>query len=258
MRPTIITTSWDDGHPLDLHVAELLDRYHLRGTFYVPRSFESGTMTPAQVRALAARFEVGAHTLDHVDLRRTDEARARREIAGSKAWVEDVTGLPCPMFCPPKGRFARRDLRLIREAGYMGVRTVEMMSTDFPRHLEGLAVMPTTVQAHPNGWFGYARNGLKRAALRNLWRSIVHARSAEWPRVVRGLFDLTLRRGGVFHLWGHSWELQENAQWQRLADVLGGLSQLAGRAQALTNGEVCRAVAAPLLRKTSETITIPN
>src|SRR5690348_5067659 len=125
MRPAlVITTSWDDGHPLDLRVAELLCRYNLPGTFYVPRSICTATMTPAQVRELSVGFEIGAHTLHHVDLLGVDATRAREEIAGSKAWVEDVTGRPCPMFCPPRGRFARRDLRLSREAGYVGVRTV--------------------------------------------------------------------------------------------------------------------------------------
>lgn len=44
---TYITTSWDDGHPLDLRVAELLSEYHLQGTFYVPIAAEAGTITPA-------------------------------------------------------------------------------------------------------------------------------------------------------------------------------------------------------------------
>ena len=41
MKPsTCITTSWDDGHPLDLRVAELLAKYGLQGTFYVPMTAE--------------------------------------------------------------------------------------------------------------------------------------------------------------------------------------------------------------------------
>lgn len=33
-KQLIITTSWDDGHPLDLKIAELLDKYGINGTFY--------------------------------------------------------------------------------------------------------------------------------------------------------------------------------------------------------------------------------
>jgi peptidoglycan-N-acetylglucosamine deacetylase len=125
MKPaTFITTSWDDGHPLDLRVAEMLAKYGLSGTFYVPMTAERATMTVAQVRDLSSAFEVGAHTLHHVDLRGAADQIASREIAESKAWLEESTGLPCPMFCPPKGRFFGRHLDMIRKAGYFGVRTV--------------------------------------------------------------------------------------------------------------------------------------
>src|SRR5262245_48889596 len=132
---TYVTTSWDDGHPLDLRVAELLAKHGLRGTFYVPRTSEYGTMTVAQVRELSRAFEVGAHTLRHVDLSGATEHQARQEIAGSRAWLEDSTGAVCPVFCPPKGRYCRRDLDLIREAGFRAMRSVELLSVDFPRPL---------------------------------------------------------------------------------------------------------------------------
>ena len=34
--PPMITTSWDDGHPLDIRLAELLATYGLRGHFMCP------------------------------------------------------------------------------------------------------------------------------------------------------------------------------------------------------------------------------
>ena len=36
-RVAYITTSWDDGHPLDFRVAELLAKYGLPGTFDAAR-----------------------------------------------------------------------------------------------------------------------------------------------------------------------------------------------------------------------------
>src|SRR5437588_7352721 len=82
-----ITTSWDDGHPLDFRVAALLAKYGLRGTFYVPRSAETDTMTVVQLRELSGSFEIGAHTLHHGDLTGATEQQARQEIVDSKAWV---------------------------------------------------------------------------------------------------------------------------------------------------------------------------
>src|SRR5689334_11751921 len=80
MKQTYITTSWDDGHQLDLRVAELLTKYRLHGTFYIPKAAENGTMKAAQVRELSRAFEIGAHTLHHVVLTSTTDQQAWQEI----------------------------------------------------------------------------------------------------------------------------------------------------------------------------------
>ncbi|HLJ96403.1 MAG TPA: polysaccharide deacetylase family protein [Gemmataceae bacterium] len=234
-----ITTSWDDGHPLDFRVAELLAKHGLRGSFYVPRTAPTGTMTAAQVRELSGSFELGAHTVHHVDLTRVTPENARQEIVDAKAWLEDSTGRPCSMFCPPLGRYSVRHLEMIRQAGFGGLRSVELLSLDRPRLQGGLRVLPTTLQAHPHGFAVYARNVIKRRAWRNLWLYVCHGRSRDWPTLVRSLLRQTLQRGGVFHLWGHSWELEATGQWQRLEEVLGFLRQWTHQATALSNGQVC-------------------
>ncbi len=239
----IVTTSWDDGHPSDLRVADLLARYGLRGTFYVPRTCATPTMRAADVRDLAGSFEVGGHTLGHVVLTEAADEEAGREIAGSKAWLEDLTGRPCLMFCPPKGKFARRHLGMIRAAGFAGVRTVELMSLDSPRPAAGLFVMPTTVQAHPHGAGAYARNLGRRAAARNLWLLLLHGRATDWLTLTRRLLARAVRRGGVFHLWGHAWELDAAGQWGRLEDAFRLMGEFRDAAPPRTNGELVAAVA---------------
>ena len=36
MNNSIITTSWDDGHPLDSHLMDILSKNKIPGTFYIP------------------------------------------------------------------------------------------------------------------------------------------------------------------------------------------------------------------------------
>lgn len=237
---TYITTSWDDGHPLDLRVAALLSKYGIAGTFYVPAATERETMSVAQLRELAAAFEIGAHTLHHIDLTRATDQIARQEIADSKAWVEDNTGVPCACFCPPIGGYKSRHLHMIRRAGYLAVRSAEFLSLDLPRPQAGLLLMPTTVQAFPHRLSAFARNAIKRRAVTNLWRYIVYGCAAEWPTLAELLLCHAITRGGVFHLWGHSWELQDFGQWQRLTDLLHFMGGLARLAPAVTNGQLCR------------------
>jgi len=241
MKPVAyITTSWDDGHPLDYRVAELLAKYGLRGTFYVPKIAENRTMVAAQIRELSRAFESGAHTVHHTDLTCATKQQAWQEIVDSKAWLEDTTGVPCAMFCPPKGKYRSRHLELMHQAGYHGVRTAEPLSLSFPQLKAGVMVLPTTVHAHPHGRLAYAKYAIGWATIRNLWQYLAHGCPLEWPKLVRSLLSQALKRGGVFHLWGHSWELEKTGQWQRLEEVLRFLSQFTSQASALTNLQVCQ------------------
>ncbi len=233
-----MTTSWDDGHPLDHRLAELLTRHGLTGTFYVPPHSQNETMAPPAVRALAdAGFEIGAHTLNHVFLDRADDATAEREIGGSRRWVQDVTGEACPMFCPPGGKYADRELRLIRAAGFDGLRTVELLSVDAPRHAGGLAVLPTTVQAHPHGRGAYLRNAAKRRSAGNLLAYLRAGAPTDWLALV----GRELARGGVFHLWGHSWEIDRHGQWDAVDRAFAAMGRHArGGVPCLSNAQVVR------------------
>src|SRR5262245_30914214 len=131
--PAFITTSWDDGNPADLRLAELLARYSLPGTFYIPRESEFGTMSASQVRELSASFEIGAHTLHHTVLPTVDEKTGWAEISGSKQWVEETTGRECVMFCAPQGKFNRRHIKMIGRAGFVALRGVDLLSLALPR-----------------------------------------------------------------------------------------------------------------------------
>jgi hypothetical protein len=237
--PAYMTTSWDDGHPMDMRVAALLSKCGIAGTFYVPAANVRETMSTGQLRELSSAFEIGAHTLHHVDLTRVADETARQEIVDSKSWIEDSTGAPCMCFCPPIGGYRSEHVRMIRRAGYLGLRSAEFLSLDFPRLQAGLLQMPTTVQAFPHRFPAFARNAVKRKALANLWRYIVHGCPAEWPTLAESLLCQAITRGGVFHLWGHSWELQDFDQWQRLEGVLRFMGRLVHLAPAVTNGQLC-------------------
>lgn len=236
-RNVTVTTSWDDGHPLDLRVAELMLKHGLCGTFYIPRSSPYSRMSKSEMVELSQYFEIGAHTLNHVNLTREGSRRAWQEIIGSKMWVEDTCGKPCVVFCPPGGRFGARHLEMATRAGYSGIRTVEMMSLSFPKRCGPLRILPTTIQAHSHGLAPLLRNSLKRFRISGVLRSLRLSVLPQWPRQAEVLFGAALGCGGVFHLWGHSWELEDD-EWKALDEIFGRLSVLA-QANYLSNGALC-------------------
>ena len=238
-KQAFLTTSWDDGYPSDERIADLLTRYGLPGTFYVPLQSQRQVMETSQIRAISSAFEIGGHTIHHADLSKLSAEQARTEISGCKEMLEEITGKPCRMFCFPRGRHNSGHFQLVKESGFLGVRTVEMMSLAMPRFRGGLAVMPTTLQAQQHGWFTYLKNIGKRSAFSNLGNVVVCAGNYDWVRCAERLLAHVSEHGGVFHLWGHSWELDADNRWTELDQVFRFMANLKGVAQPATNAEVC-------------------
>ena len=215
-RPNVIvTTSWDDGHIDDSRLAELLDAYRLRGTFYIaPRNREiapRARLGRAAVADLSTRFEIGGHTLTHVRLPQTSLAQARDEITAGKADLEDVTGRPIHSFCYPGGAYQPAHLGMVHDAGFSLARTVK-------RHRFSLSAslleLPTTFHAFRHLVDGPAALKLAKGRVLAAGRFYM-----SWDEFAIASFERCVDTGGVFHLWGHSWEISASDDWARLERV---------------------------------------
>lgn len=221
-----------------MRLADLLARYDLPATFYTPRASQRPTMSEDQLRALATRFELGGHTLDHLDLTTLPDADAKNQIEGCKRWLEDVTARPCPAFCPPLGHFNPQHLAMIRDAGFRSARTVELLSLDRPRpSIDGFVVLPTALQAYPHRRAAYVRNALRRRSITNLWRAATLT-TRSWVDTLRSLIERAAQHGGVVHLWGHSWEIEETNQWPTVEEALRLLRDCSTPTTRVTNSEL--------------------
>jgi len=66
-----------------------------------------------------AGFTFGSHTLTHPRLTALDDEQALREIRGSKALIEEKTGLSVNLFSYPYGNSDARIQRMVAESGYV-------------------------------------------------------------------------------------------------------------------------------------------
>jgi peptidoglycan/xylan/chitin deacetylase (PgdA/CDA1 family) len=220
-----VTTSWDDGHPADGRLSELLLKYQVRGTFYVPcRNCEGrNVMTKRDLLALSQQFELGCHTMDHVVLTTVDPARAEGQIRDSKTWLEDVIGRPIHGFCYPRGKYNSTIKSLTKSAGFEYARTVKNFCMDVG---SDQFEMPTTLQFFPHMPTVYLQNyikhGLEPVRLRLFLAAL---RGGPLIDRVKRLANLCAESGGLFHLWGHSWEIEEHDLWCELEVVLKYLSE---------------------------------
>lgn len=236
-----ITTSWDDGHLLDMRLADLLEKYSLKGTFYVPlANAERPVMSAKQILELSRSFEIGAHTVNHCDLTRVPEVVAWEEIANCKSMLEQITGGVCQSFCFPKGHFRMFHLGQLKKAGYKLARTVELMSIETPTLENGVYRMGTTLQTIPTTATTYARNALKRGRPRNFFRYLLYGNS-DWTHTAAKLLAQVAQKGGVFHLWGHSWEIAQHSQWRNLENVFARMAEYKTDANSVANIAVVEA-----------------
>ncbi len=212
----------------------------MRGTFYVPLRSQMPVMCNQQIRELATRFEIGGHTVNHVLLDQVSGQCARAEIIESKRRLEDITGASCTVFCPPGGRYTRSNLRDIREAGFIGLRTVELMSASYPRFGDGLVLLTPTLQLYRHGVSTYLKNALKRHRWSNIRTYFHHAHGRDLVHATTALLENLVNTGGVLHLWGHSWELEHSRLWGALENILKQLWVFRDRCRFVSNAELCR------------------
>ena len=238
MPRVFVTTSWDDEDRSGLKVAQLLSRNRLPGTFYVPtgRLGHDLFFAADDLRTLStAGFEIGAHTVSHAILTGLGPEELTREIGECKIVLQQILGAEITMFCYPKGRFNAEVVSAVRRAGYRGARSTQMLtsSSAFDRF-----AMPTTLQAYPHGRSNYVRNLARLGAVRVLLQSIPDlVRFQDWLELGKAKFDRVLRKGGVWHLYGHPWEIEKLGLWAQLKEMLEYVSNRGG-VQYVTNGRL--------------------
>ncbi len=196
-----IEFSCDDGQLGDLEIADMLEKYNFRGTFYI--SNHCG-LDRKQIKELSLIHDIGGHTVNHPqDLKLLeDNEDLRYEIEWNKEWLENLIGREITKFSYPRGRYNERVISAVRKAGYKYARTTVILNIDPPDDMFRVA---TTIDASPgrqeyNGgsWFGVAKEKFLKAKT---------------------------KRSGYFHLWCHSAELSERKEFGVYKNLLEFISQ---------------------------------
>lgn len=217
----LVTTSWDDGNALDMRVAKLLKKYGIKGTFYVaPQNSEftiGDLLTEEQIVELSKEFEIGAHTITHRILTDITLDEVKKEVEASKKYLEALLKKPIPSFCYPRGKYSKEISEVVKKAGFSYARTVKSFVTKLDT--SNPYAMHTSIDTYDH-WT-------------DIWRVAVFVRFnpfvfftyyRKWDEIAKEMFTRVRRQGGVFHLWGHSWQIEEHGDWKRLEDVFKYIS----------------------------------
>ena len=228
MKTRIVTTSWDDGHRLDLKLARMLSKHGVKGTFYISPFYLKDILKEAQVKELDGSHEVGAHSLTHANLTSMPMNEAGKEITGSKLYLEKILKHEINMFCYPKGKYSQEIKEMVKKCGFLAARTCNHGNFEFPKDPYEWQITLHASNRSPFMTF-------------KIWiKSRISPKSLlDWETRAKLLFDSFLNKGGIYHLWGHSWEIEARNEWNKLERVLNYISGRNG-VQYKTNGEIIR------------------
>lgn len=225
-----VTTSWDDGDILDNKLADLLKKYGVKGTFYVTKNYRSDRLSETDIKNISEFHEIGAHTLTHPDLRTLNADKMKEEIDGSKRWLEEVLGKQIKMFCYPKGLFNETAVSVTKAFRFLGARTTNLGSMEMPNDA---FLMNTTLQVYP---FPFRKIDSKKYYVGKLIQPLIQRAPKliangvsifsmnSWLNTAKATFDTAFKKEGVFHLWGHSWEIEKYGMWEDLEKLLQYIS----------------------------------
>lgn len=218
-RTMRVTFSWDDGHPHDLRIAELMARHGIRGNFYCPITNREGlpVMSPQDMRQLVAMpgMEIGAHTYSHAYATRLPLKEWVEDTQRGKDALEDILTREIPTFCYPGGKYSKDHVAAIEQMGFRYGRTTGNFSFSAVSHP---LTVPTTLQFYPHSTAVLARNFTRHfrhhLGSRTAFALMTAPSFAERLQIL--LDSCRPESDQLLHLWGHSWEIMD-------ANLLGPL-----------------------------------
>ena len=237
MSDIVITTSWDDGHPLDHKLGNLLSSHKIPGTFYIPcKMDEKKFMDKNEIKSLSKNFEIGGHTLNHVVLTGLSKNEMYQEISKGKEDMELICG-EITSFAYPKGQYNKDAMDAVKKAGFSGARTADYLRCSIKNIFEHFPTIHAFNQILASRGKHTILSHDKGLSFSMLYSGYIFK---HWKELAKGSLDYVLEHGGIWHLWGHSWEIDENNDWKNLSEVLEYAHTQGTKygAEFLSNGEI--------------------
>jgi len=218
-----ITTSWDDGHPLDLKLAELLVKFNIPATLYVPVVYTSDdypgkqVMNRSEIYSLAGQFDIGGHSFHHLRLTEIPNAQAKWEIEQCKNELENITGNPIRSFAFPYNSYNKRIIKLVQDSGFCSARTTDFYSRKLNNPYQITPTLCASNQVPLRRKFWYLCKSPDIQFQYFLIREGIFLKS--WHDAAIDTINFVSDNGGTWHLCGHSWEIEQHQDWKKLEEI---------------------------------------
>lgn len=223
-----VITSWDDTSQIDFKLVSLLEKYGVKGSFFVITDQIGKKISRDEIRNISQDYEIGSHTVSHHSLPSLSPNASLFELGKSKSDLDALLGKNTSTFCYPYGNYNESVIKQVRSVGYKYARAFDPYHFEVPKDLLQIHV---GVWAEPHGFF-YSRGAkntlnlfktlLGREGFAHSGRSLIRIRN--WLELSKRMFDIFMARGSVFHVVGHAWRIEERNEWGKLEELFSYIS----------------------------------
>ena len=206
-RAKALTFSYDDGVKADKRLLELFKKYGLKGTFNLNSLLFGvdewhGRMDEEQTYKTFCncQHEIGLHGARHAFLDKVPLPEAVNEIVQNRVYLEGKFNRIVRGFAYPYGAYSDEILNILPQLGVTYARTTQATNTfDVPRNF--LKWNPTCHHGDP--------------ALAELAKKFVTSSPCN---------EKKHREPWLFFVWGHSFEFEENGNWEIIQNFARNVS----------------------------------
>lgn len=216
-----ITFSYDDGVAADKKLIAILDKYGLKGTFNLNSKLFNvlewhGRMDEEQTinTFKNSGHEVALHGARHIFLGKVPLPLAVKEVADNRAYLEEKFGCIVNGMAYAYSGVDDETVQALKALGVQYARTT-VSTHSFAIPSDWLHLNPTVHHTEP--------------CLKVLTDKFLSGKPSD---------EFKNREPWLFYIWGHSYEFDDNDNWDVIEDVCRRISQ-AGGVWAATNGDIC-------------------
>lgn len=183
-----LTMSFDDGKKADVRLAQMFDKYGIRGTFHL----NSGNLnkdtylTDDEVRMIGKNHEISVHGKTHPFLDKIPLPFALEEVQEDKKALEQLCDYPVRGMSYPYGTYNANVIQALKAAGMEYSRTIN--------NTKSFYLPDDFMEWHPTCH--------QSADLPVLWDKFMK-------------FNKHIR---LFYIWGHSYEFDRDQSWERMEE----------------------------------------
>lgn len=219
-----ITFSYDDVTVHDRRLVELMNQYHVKGTFNVISGWldrvetievnghqsDNGTIRTEELKELYKGHEVASHAYQHPDLLQLDSGAITYEILKDRDNLEKMVGYQVRGFAYPYGRYNSEIKECLKACGIKYARTV-CDTLDF-------AVPQDFLEWHPT----------------------CHHDNSKLMELAKQFCEevMPFQKTNLFYVWGHSFEFDRNQNWEVMEKLLQYIQPYSKNIWTATNIEI--------------------